>query len=57
MMHDISLSDNAIRFLKKVMPSLMLRADNADFLPDAEAVAEILKAVTPAPANAPDVQA
>jgi hypothetical protein len=49
----ITLSDNATRFLNKILPTLLLRADNADFLPDAEAVAEIIKTLKPVAGEAP----
>lgn len=44
-----TLSDNAVRFINSAFPTFMVRADNENFLKDAEAIAEILNVFKPQP--------
>lgn len=43
----IELSENALRFLNKILPTATFRAMDSEFLVDAQAMVELLTAIKP----------
>jgi len=42
----IKLSENALRFIREFFPTITLRRANEGFLPDAQAIDELVKVAT-----------
>lgn len=47
----VELSENALRFLNKILPTAIFKPMDSEFLVDAEAMTELLKAIKPTEAN------